>query len=268
MMPTDVMLIGYGAITQEVLKRLGSDEPARVSAVLVRPAKVDEVRAALTEGIDVVGNLDELSAVPDLCAECAGHGAVREYGAEVLGRGIDLIVISIGVLADRALYERLREAAVEGGAKLLLPSGAVAGADALAAARVGGLDVVRYTSRKPPRAWTGTPAEEAFDLDGLTKETVLYEGAADEAARLYPQNANVAASIALAGIGFDDTNVRLVADPNAGGNIHQVHAEGMFGAFDIEVRGKPLPDNPKTSTLAAHSVVSAIRNRAGSIEIG
>ena len=268
MMPTDVLLIGYGAITQEVLKRLRDDEPARISSILVRPARVDEVSAAVGDGIEVVGNLDDLSAAPDLCAECAGHGAVRDYGEDVLRRGIDLVVISIGVLADRDLHDRLRDAAVEGGAKLLLPAGAVAGADALAAARVGGLDAVRYTSRKPPRAWKGTPAEDAFDLESLTEETVLYEGAADEAARLYPQNANVAATIALAGVGFDDTNVRLVADPNAGGNIHQVHAEGMFGAFDIEVRGKPLPDNPKTSTLAAHSVLAAIRNRAGAVEIG
>lgn len=264
----DVLLIGYGAITREILKRLSPEEAARVSAILVRPGRVADVREAVGQGIEVVSALDDLTTVPPLCAECAGHGAVREYGEGVLRRGIDLIVISIGVLSDRDLFERLKAAAADGGAKLLLPAGAVAGADALAAARVGGLDLVRYTSRKPPGAWKGTPAEKQFDLDALTEETVLFEGAADEAARLYPQNANVAATIALAGAGFDATRVRLVADPNAGGNIHQVHAEGLFGAVDIEVRGKPLPDNPKTSTLAAHSVLAAIRNRAGVVEIG
>lgn len=264
----DVMLIGYGAITQEILKRLEPNEPARISAILVRPNRVDAVRSAVGDGIEIVSSLDDLSAPPPLCAECAGHGAVREHGEAVLRRGIDLLVISIGVLGDRELYGRLTAAAAASGSKLLLPAGAVAGADALAAARVGGLDLVRYTSRKPPGAWKGTPAEEKFDLGALTEETVLFEGAADEAARLYPQNANVAATIALAGAGFDGTQVRLVADPNAGGNIHQVHAEGMFGEFDIEVRGKPLPDNPKTSTLAAHSVLAAIRNRAGAVEIG
>lgn len=263
----DVLLIGYGAIAREVLKRLAPDEPARISAVLVRPGRIDAARAALPETVEVVSALDALTSVPALCAECAGHGAVAAYGEDVLRRGIDLIVISIGALSDRALYERLARAASEGGAKLLLPAGAVAGADALAAARVGGLELVRYTSRKPPNAWKGTPAEEQFDLDGLTEATVLYHGAADEAARLYPQNANVAATIALAGAGFDATEVMLIADPAAAGNIHQVHAAGMFGEFDIEVRGKPLPDNPKTSTLAAHSVVHAIRNRAGAVEI-
>ena len=106
------------------------------------------------------------------------------------------------------------------------------------------------------------------DLDAVTAETTLYQGKADEAATRYPQNANVAATLALAGAGFANTDVRLVADPAAGGNIHQVRAEGAFGAFDIEIRGKPLPDNPKTSTLAAHSVVAEIRRRAGPVEIG
>ena len=263
----NVLLIGHGAIAQEVLKRLEPEEPAKVTAVLVRDRRLADTRAALPDTIEVVARLEDLRTKPDIAAECAGHAGVSEHGADVLRRGIDLIVISIGALADRALHERLSAAAAEGGAKLLLPAGAVAGADALAAARVGGLSEVVYVSRKPPRAWKGTPAEDIADLDHLTGETVLYEGSADEAARLYPQNANVAATIALAGAGFDGTKVRLVADPAAGGNIHRVHAEGAFGAFDIEVRGKTLPDNPKTSALAAYSVVAAIRRRAGAIEI-
>ena len=263
----DVLLIGNGAIAREVLKHLAPDEAARVSAVLVRPTRLAEARAALPDDIEVVSALDDLTVIPDVAAECAGHGAVAEYGADVLRRGIDLIVISIGCLSNPDLARALEDAAREGAAKLVLPAGAVAGADALAAARVGGLDRVSYTSRKPPGAWKGTPAEEAHDLDALTHETVLYQGAADEAARLYPQNANVAATIALAGAGFAATEVRLVADPAAKGDIHQLHVEGAFGEFDMEIRGKPLPDNPKTSTLAAHSVIHALRRKAGSVEI-
>lgn len=265
----NVLLIGYGAIAQEVVKRIGADEPARISAVLVREQRLPEVTAALNgRGIEVVSSLDDLTSTPDLVAECAGHAGVRQWGAEVLRRGIDLLVISIGALADDALYAELDEAAREGGAKLVLAAGAVAGADALAAARVGGLDKVTYTSRKPPKAWKGTPAEQVCDLDAINGETTLYEGKAAEAARRYPQNANVAATIALAGAGFDRTDVRLVADPSAAGNIHQLEASGMFGSFSMEIRGKPLPDNPKTSTLAAHSVIAEIRRRAGHIEIG
>ena len=265
----DVLLIGYGAIAQEVLKHVQPGEDANISAIVVRPVRVDEVRAAVaSRGIEVVSSFDELTTAPKLVAECAGHAGVRAYGVDALRRGMDFLVISIGVLADAALYDDLVQAAKDSGAKLVLAAGAVAGADALAAARIGGLEKVTYTSRKPPVAWKGTPAEEVCDLDALTEEATLYQGWADEAATRYPQNANVAATIALAGAGFANTEVRLVADPAAGGNIHQVHAEGMFGEVDIEIRGKPLPNNLKTSTLAAHSVVAEIRRRAGPLEIG
>ena len=98
----NVLLIGHGAIAQEVLKRLGPEEPARVTAVLVRDRRLAETRAALPDAIEVVTALDDLRTPPGLAAECAGHAGVSEHGADILRRGIDLIVISIGALADRA----------------------------------------------------------------------------------------------------------------------------------------------------------------------
>jgi len=264
----NALLIGYGAIGQHIVKSLRPDEAARVGTILVRPQRVAETQAAVGAAIAVVGTLDDaLVRKPDVAVECAGHQAVAQFGPEVLARGIDLVVISIGALADRALYDKLRAAARRGKAKLLLPAGAIAGVDGLAAARQGGLDRVRYTSRKPPKAWKGTPGEKVVDLDALKTATVLFQGRADDAARLYPQNANVAATVALSGAGFDKTEVALIADPAASGNVHQIEAEGAFGRFSIELRGKPLPDNPKTSSLTAFSLLRAIRNRAEAVEI-
>jgi aspartate dehydrogenase len=263
----DVLLIGHGAMAGEVLRRLRQDDGARIAAVLIRPQSADRVRSALPSEIVVVTSVSELQAQPDLAVECAGHQAVAEHGEATLRRGIDLVVSSVGALAERALYQRLAQAAGAGKAKLMLPAGAVAGIDALGAARVAGLTRVRYTSRKPPRSWKNTPAENITDLDRVTSPVTLFTGPADEAARLYPQNANVAATIALAGAGFDRTEVTLVADPSATGNIHRIEAAGEFGEFDIEMRGKPLATNPKTSMLAALSVVRAIRNRPASIVI-
>lgn len=258
----DVLLIGYGAIAREVMRRIAPDEPSRIRWLLVRGS-----RPTGNDGPEVIGSLDELRGKPDLVVEAAGHAAVVQHGAAILKRGIDLAVISIGALADQKLYDALADAARTGKSKLLLPAGAIGGADALAAARTGGLDRVVYTSRKPPRAWKGTPGEKVTDLDALKAPATLYEGNAREAATLYPQNANVAATIALAGIGFEKTEVKLVADPAANGNIHHIEAAGTFGRFTVEMQGKPLPENPKSSTLAALSLVRAIKNRASAIEI-
>jgi aspartate dehydrogenase len=123
----------------------------------------------------------------------------------------------------------LRAAAALGGTHMRIPSGAVGGLDALAAARLGGLTSVTYVGRKPVAAWQGTKAEESVVLADISAATAVFEGTAREAALAYPQNANVAAAIALAGVGFDATRVTLIADPAARGNEHHIEAEGAFG---------------------------------------
>jgi aspartate dehydrogenase len=234
---------------------------------LCRPGRVEAARAALP-GIDIVASLDDLLARrPAVVAEVAGQQAVADHGPGVLRRGVDLMVISIGALADLALLDRLKAAARDGNSRILLPAGAIGGLDAIAAMRVGGLHAVRYRSRKPPAAWRGSPAEKIADLDKLTARTVLYRGSAGEAALLYPQNANVAAAVALAGLGFDNTEVELVADPQAPGNVHEIEAEGAAGRFAIQLQGKPSRSNPKTSALAALSVARALINLQSTIVI-
>jgi aspartate dehydrogenase len=178
-----------------------------------------------------------------------------------------LLVISVGALAEPKLLQALKTAAHDGGSRILLPAGAIGGIDAIAAMRLSGLIMVRYRSRKPPAAWRGSPAEKVADLDSLTSRTVLYRGTAGEAALLYPQNANVAAAVALAGLGFDATEVELVADPEAPGNVHEIEAEGTAGRFAIQLQGKPSRTNPKTSALAALSVARALINLDATIVI-
>jgi aspartate dehydrogenase len=265
---TSVALIGYGGIAQDTVAALrAAGGGIKTIGALCRPGRAAKARAALP-GIDVVESLGELLArKPDIVAEVAGQQAVAEHGPEVLRRGFDLLVISIGALAEPALLHRLKEAAQEGNSRIVLPAGAIGGLDAIAAMRAGGLDTVRYRSRKPPAAWRGSPAEKVADLDKLTTRTVLYRGNAGEAALLYPQNANVAAAVALAGLGFEKTEVELVADPAAPGNVHEIEAEGAAGRFAISLQGKPSRTNPKTSALAALSVARALLNLDATIVI-
>jgi aspartate dehydrogenase len=255
---TRIGLIGWGGIGRTVagaFEREGRSDA--LAGVLVRPGRA----AALSGGPAFVESLDDLLATgADIVAEVAGQQAVAEHGEAVLQVGRDLMVVSIGALADEALLGRLRAAAARAGRRILLPAGAVGGIDAISAMRVAGLERVTYRSCKPPKAWKGTPAEAGVDLDALAEPLVLYRGNAREAALGFPKNANVAATVALAGLGFDRTEVELVADPAAPGNVHEIEAEGASGRMSIRLEGYPSPENPKTSMLTALSVARALMN--------
>lgn len=245
-------LIGNGAIATYVQRALES-RPHSIDAILVRPSRV-------AENPDLyVGSVEDLRDDLDLVIDCAGHEALMAHGPTVLERGFDLVTVSLGALADQAVFEALEQAARRGSAKLHLASGAIGALDCLQAAAVGQLEHVTYVGRKPPRGWMGSPAEARIDLHALTSGAQThFEGTAREAALAYPKNANVAAAFALAGVGFDRTTVRLIADADVSANIHEVEAQGDFGSFTFQISGQSLPDNPRSSALAAMSVISKL----------
>jgi aspartate dehydrogenase len=262
-----VAVIGYGAIGA-ALCRLIAPSPGRLT-VLVRSPRMETVRAALLrDGITAHVTDAPVSLLSaGLVVECAGHGAVDDYGADVLGAGVDLAVASVGALADADRLATLQAAARAGRAQLLIPPGAIGGIDALAAARIAGIDRVVYTGRKPPAAWAGSPAERAVDLQALTEPAVFYEGTARQAARDYPKNANVAATLALAGAGMDDTQVRLIADPAATANTHEVSVRSAAVDFDITLTGRPMAANPRTSQLTVLSLARLVANRSAALAV-
>ena len=259
------LLIGYGAIGRQVLARLAGDPSVQIAYVLDRPERKSELQRELGDGARAIGSLAELDPWPDIAIEGAGHSAVTAYVVPLLKRGVNVALASVGALAEPGLPEKLEAAAREGGAQLTLVSGAVGGIDAIASAKIGGLREVIYTGRKPPLGWLGTPAERAHYLKTLTAATPIFQGSARDAARRYPKNANVAATVSLAGLGLDQTQVTLIADPAAQENIHNVVARGAFGELEITLRGRPLPDNPKTSSLAAYSAARALRDLAAPV---
>lgn len=269
-------LIGYGNIAMSLpgvlaeqgLKLARLDVLARPGAEARAHDKLTLLAQGLSEYFEVHGSVGDLiAAAPDLVVEVATHVAVRDSLMPCLKAGIDGVLVSVGALADPETEAALTAAAKAGGALLRIVPGAVGGIDMLAAARLsGGLDVV-YTSRKPPLAWAGTPAEASLDLATLKSAELFYEGSARQAATDYPKNANVAATIALAGTGFDATRVRLIADPEAPGNVHEYTVRSNALDFTIRLEGKPSPDNPKTSLSTVYSVAREILNAAGPVAI-
>ncbi len=264
-------LIGLGGMGKVVAESLLSDKTGNACELvgaIVAPADFQQARDLNYLDLPVLESFQALFALkPDVIAECAGHAAVIDYGEQVLKAGITLVVISIGVLADDDLYERLRMAAREGQTSMLLPAGAVGGIDALAAAQLSGLKGVTYKASKPAMASAGTAAENKLELAEMEKPECFYKGSAREAALLYPKNSNVAATVALAGMGFDDTRVELVADPEATDNSHEIEVDAICGSFQISLSGRPLIDSPKTSALAAYSVARCLKDLGSAIVI-
>ncbi len=261
-------LIGHGAVALQALTAMGNEVAAPLDALIALARPDSRVKASdalsrfkpgLFREIIVVADVAELIELrPQIVAEAAGHAAVAQYGAECLSSGVDFLVTSAGALASAATREAMDHAARRGGAGWDICAGAIGGLDILAAARLSGLGDVFYTSRKPPHAWRGTPAEAFIDLERLAAPIAFFEGDAETAARNYPQNANVAATVALKGAGFARTQVRLIADPTISRNVHEIRIASGCADVDIRIAGAPSPDNPKTSLTTGFALAAQL----------
>jgi len=219
-------------------------ESIELAWVIVTEAGVAATQQELGPAVQVISHVDDMVGAPDLVLEMAGQAGLKAHAKAVLQRQLPLAVISVGAFADSVFEREIREFAVAQGAQLQILPGAIAGVDGIAAARTMGLDSVVYQGRKKPASWKGSYAEQLVDLDALTQATVFFRGSAREAAQKFPANANA-------------TQVELIADPAMTRNQHRIRVEGTFGEMQIEMQGVALASNPKTSTLAALSVVRA-----------
>lgn len=256
-----ICLIGWGAIGQrvaELLKARGAN--ARIVGIAVRDP--GEVAATMPEGAVHVAGPEALAATgATLVVEAASRESVKPFARAALAAGIDFAVSSTSALVDAAVLDELVELARQNGCQLIVPPGALGGIDALSAASRLGLDSVEHTITKPARAWFGTPAEALCRLGDLQEAESFFAGSAAEAATAFPQNANVAATTSLAGIGMEQTRVQLVADPKAVENTHSIVARGAFGTLEIRLQNRPLATNPKSSEMTALNLVRLIENR-------
>ncbi len=258
-------LIGLGAIGGEVLAAAERGElpGIEVAAVLVRRPRVPSSARVVTADADAF-----FSERLDVVLECAGHQAVRDHGARALSTGSDLIVTSAGALTDDALLASLLATAEQGASRLIVPSAGIGALDILAGAAQGGLDEVIVAVRKDPLSWKGTMAETLCDLDHLEAPITLYDGPVREGARRYPQNVNISAAAALAGIGLDRTRLVIIADPGITTHVVEIAARGRFGSFSFRQDVIPTESNPKTGRLVAMAVIKTVRQLASRFVVG
>jgi len=259
-----VALLGGGTIARLVLEhiRQGELDGVDVAAIVGRGPGSKAAALAQEFRIDFVSGLPALLAVrPEVVVEAASHDAVNIYCEALLAEGISVIVLSGGALCDDALRARLEAAAGDSGALLYVPSGGIGGLDALKAACAAGVDAVQITISKPPVAWKHIRYVEQLgvDLDALNAARTLYAGSAREGVPLFPANVNIAAVLALSGVGFDRTQLKVVADPALVHNTHMIEVHGTTGNFSIRMENVPAPENPKTAWLACYSALAALK---------
>ncbi len=252
-----VCLVGCGSIGSFVARAVEEGKCGSANIVGVFDfdlAKAQALSSSLKNKPVVAKSLEELLACkPELVVEAASQAAVAQCGEKILLSGPSLLVMSVGALLDEKLLESLKRAEKKNGGKMLVPSGAIGGLDALRSAAVGRIDSVVLTSRKPAAS---------LGFAGLEKEKLIFDGIAREAVKKFPANVNVAAALSLAGIGADKTRVKIIADPEVKSNVHEIEVEGEFGRFVARFENKPSKQNAKTSALAAFSAVAKVKEFA------
>ena len=262
-----LVLVGWGAIARAAARLLRDrGTPVEIVAVAMRdPTRPRPDLPPETRRITSPHELGQIEA--EMVVEAAGRHTVAPWGRAALEAGLDFVVTSVSAFADAAVLDDLTDLAVDNRAQIHIPPGALGGMDALAAARVMGIDAVEHRIIKPPHAWLGTPAEDLCDLHALTRAEAFFRGTAIEAASRFPQNADAALTTGLAGTGPADTGVVLVADPDAEVNRHEIRAEGKFGRLSVALANRPLDDNPKSSAMTALNLVRCIENRLNPVVI-
>jgi aspartate dehydrogenase len=263
-----VAIAGFGAIGKVVARRLDRGiEGLVLAAVAARDvARAETAMVVFARAVPVVP-LARLWEYGDVVVECAPAALLREIAEPALANGRMVIVLSCGALLDNLDLVELARAS---GGRILVPTGALLGLDAVVAAAEGGITSVNMITRKPPRGLVGAPYLEAngIDITGLTRPKRVFSGSAREAARGFPANVNVAAALALAGIGPDRTNVEIWADPNVTRNTHRIEVEAAAARFSMQVENVPSAENPRTGRLTALSVIAALKKLSSPLAIG
>lgn len=272
-MSLGVGLIGCGAIGTVLAHAIDEGQAGDACLVMIydrRSEKAEFLSGGLRKKPKIAVNFEELIKCKevDLIVEAASQEAVKAYAFRVLKAGKDLMIMSVGALVDQGLASEIRRIAKKEGRRVYIPSGAIAGLDGVKASSICRVKKVTLTTRKPPESLRENPYFMEKFGGKVEGPTLLYEGPAVEACKLFPANVNVAAALGLAGVGMENTLVRIIVDPSLDKNVHEIEVVGEFGELKVCVQNVPSASNPKTSYLAALSAIATLRKITEPIVVG
>lgn len=267
--PLKVAIGGFGAIGARVAEALDAGIPGlTLAAVSGRDVEKAHRRMALfTRPVEVLP-LQELAAHADIVVECAPAAVFELIAESALRHGRLFVPTSVGALLPR--LDHWKGMAAQHGGRILVPTGALLGLDAVRAVAEGVIHRVHMITRKPPGGLVGAPwlVEHGISVDGLTAPKLVFEGTAREGAKGFPANVNVAAALSLAGIGPDRTTLEIWADPAETRNTHRIEVEADSANFTLEIGTVPSEENPKTGKNTPLSVIACLRGLTATFKVG
>ncbi len=250
-------IIGCGAIGSDVAKAAETIDEIEKIYLFDIDKKAEQNLCKIIKIAEIKPVLDYLDKV-DVVFEAASQQAVREYASSILNAHKDIIIMSVGCLFEDKFRIELEKIAKKKHCKIYLPSGAVCGIDGILSASVDIIDEVTLVTTKSPKSLGKS----------VNKRTVVFEGSARDAVKMYPRNINVAANLSIAGVGLDKTKVEIVADPVATRISHKILAHGKFGRLRAEVENMPNPNNPESSYMASLSAIATLKRIVNPIQLG
>ncbi len=262
-----VAIGGLGAIGRMLALKLSAGMPGLTLACAAAGDRAKAQAFLDAEGITCpIVPLDQFPALADIAVECAPAAIIEDICRPMLEAGKSVIVLSCGALLPRP---ELLELAKAKGGRIIVPTGALLGLDAVVGAAEGTITSVRMTTRKPPGGLKGAPYLEkhGISVDGLTEPKRVFSGSAREASAGFPANVNVAAALSLAGIGPDRTQIDIWADPAVTRNCHDIEVEADSARLRMSIENVPS-DNPKTGRIVALSVLAALRKLGAPLSVG
>ncbi len=263
-----VAIGGFGAIGMTVARKLDDGiDGLHLTAVSARDREAASFRMQNFRARVPVVAVGELAAHGDIVVECAPASVFAEIAEPALKAGRIFMPLSIGQLLFHPEFEELARAH---GARIIAPTGALLGLDAVRAAAEGTIESVTMVTRKPPRGLAGAPylEQKRISLEGLDGPLKIFDGTAREGARGFPANVNVAAALSLAGIGPDRTRLEIWADPTVTRNTHTIRVEADSVRFEMKIENVPSEENPRTGKLTALSVIAALRGLVAPLKVG